>query len=156
MARGARSRPEPTIVALLLAPVRSLLLPLAIRCPLVIGSAVARAASIAPVRLALRRQIGTTGCAEAAILGGDRPPGQALDVAEQVALFRVAERYGDARGASACRAPDAVNIALRHIRQLEVHDVRDLVDIDAARGDIGCDQHAYLRCPKGRQGSLAL
>ena len=92
----------------------------------------------------------------AAVLGRDRLPGQALDVAQQIALLRVAKRDGDARGAGACRAADAVDIALRHVRQLEVDDVRHQVDVDAARGDVGGNQRPDLRGAKGRQRLLAL
>src|SRR3546814_6967294 len=35
-----------------------------------------------------------------------------------------------------------MHVIFRHGRQLEVHDVRQLVDIEATSGDIGCDQHA--------------
>src|SRR5258706_9999122 len=54
MTRGTASGSEPPrLLALLLATARGLLLALAIGCPLVVGSAVARPASIASVSLAL-------------------------------------------------------------------------------------------------------
>ena len=36
---------------------------------------------------------------------------------------------------------DPVHIVFRHIRQVVIDHMRQLVDIDAARGNIGCDQH---------------
>ena len=40
-----------------------------------------------------------------------------------------------ARGARAARAADAVHVILRHVRQLVVDDVRQLLDVEAARRD---------------------
>src|ERR1700688_1585269 len=39
-------------------------------------------------------------------------------------------------------APDPVDIALRHVRNLVVDHVADAVDVDAAGCDIGRDEHA--------------
>ena len=60
------------------------------------------------------------------------------------ALAAVAERQGDARGAGARGAADAMDVALGVGRQLVVDDVGHAVDVDAARGEIGGDQHAGL------------
>ena len=49
--------------------------------------------------------------------------------------------------AGAAGAADAVHVVLGHVRQLEVDDVRQLVDVDAARGDVGRDQHLQRRRP---------
>ena len=57
-------------------------------------------------------------------------------------LGRVAEGDRDAVGAGARGAADAVDIALRHVGQLEIDDMGDAVDVDAARRDVGRDQHA--------------
>ena len=54
----------------------------------------------------------------------------------------VAERDRDAGRAGAGGAADAVDVGLGHVRQIEVDDVRDAVDVDAARRDVGRDQHA--------------
>ena len=147
MTRGTGSRPEPTI-----------------RRPAAdarAGPAVAACDSM-PAGHRLRGRQGRVHClcrdwrcadrSEPRLCRGGDPrqgsaAGQALDVAQEVALLRVAERDGDAGGAGACRAADAVDIALRHVRQLELHDVRDLVDVDAARGDVGGDQGADLGRP---------
>ena len=73
---------------------------------------------------------------------GDALVGQPLDALELAALAAVAERQGDARGAGARGAADAMDVALGVGRQLVVDDVGDARDVDAARGEIGGDQHA--------------
>ena len=55
-------------------------------------------------------------------------------------LVARAERDRDAVGAGARGAADAVDVALRDVRQVEVDDVADAVDVDAAGGDVGRDQ----------------
>ena len=50
-------------------------------------------------------------------------------------------------GAGARGAADAVDVALRHVRQVVVHDVADALDVDAARGDVGGDEHARRAAP---------
>ena len=75
---------------------------------------------------------------------GDRLTGELLDAAQLAALARVAERHGDARGAGTRGAADAMDVALGVGRQLVVDDVGHALDIDAARGEIGGDQHAGL------------
>src|SRR5690349_533672 len=65
---------------------------------------------------------------------------QRLDLAEQALLVdadqrdRVAGRPGPARPA------DAVNVVLGDHGQLEVHDVRQVLDVEAARRDLRCDE----------------
>ena len=49
-----------------------------------------------------------------------------------------------------------MDVIFRHIRQVEVEDVRYGVDIDAAGGDVGGDQHAGAAGTKAGQGALAL
>src|SRR6516162_6989156 len=73
---------------------------------------------------------------------GDALVGQPLDALELAALAAVAERDGDARGAGARGAADAMDVALGVDRQLEVDDVRHPADVDAARSEVGRDQHA--------------
>src|SRR5688500_3532406 len=81
---------------------------------------------------------------------------QLLDVAQKRPLLDIAERDRHAVGASARGAADAVDIALRHVRQLEVDDVADAVDIDAAGGDVGGDQDPDLALAEAQQRPLAL
>jgi len=38
----------------------------------------------------------------------------------------------------------SVHVVLGHVRQVEVHDVRQFLDVDAARGDVGGHQHCVL------------
>ena len=49
-----------------------------------------------------------------------------------------------------------MDIGLWHEGQLEVDDVGHLVDVDAARGDVGGDQDAQLAVLEGLEGALAL
>src|SRR5450755_974601 len=66
---------------------------------------------------------------------------EAFDVAQVAALFATAQRDRDARSARARRATDAVHVALRDVRQIEVDDVRDAVHVDPARRDVRGDEH---------------
>ena len=74
------------------------------------------------------------------------------------AFVRRAEGNGDAVRAGARGAADAVDVLLRHVRQVEVDDVGDVVDVDAARGDFGGDENARLALLEAieRTGALAL
>ena len=60
----------------------------------------------------------------------------ALNAAQQVVLARVDEGDGLAALARAARAPDAVNVALRIVRDVVVEDVCDALDVEAARCDV--------------------
>jgi hypothetical protein len=62
---------------------------------------------------------------------------------------------GDARRARAARAADAVDVALGLVGQVVVDDVGHLVDVDAARRDVGGDQHAGRAVGEGRQRALS-
>ena len=65
---------------------------------------------------------------------------QLLDVAQQAVLARLGERDRDAFAAGAARAADAVHVRLRRRRHVVVHDVRDVLDVEPARGDVGGDE----------------
>ena len=54
------------------------------------------------------------------------------------------ERERVARQLGARRAADAVDVVLGHVRDVEVHDVREGLDVDAARGDVRRDEHLEL------------
>src|SRR6185312_15771993 len=69
-------------------------------------------------------------------------PGQLLNVAQKSALAVVAERDRDTVGAGARGAADAMDIAFRDVRQIEIEDMGDAVNVDAARRYVGRDQHA--------------
>src|SRR5690606_26318398 len=87
---------------------------------------------------------------------GDLLARNLLDVLQQLHLVAGDEADGRAVLARAGRAADAVDIGFRHIGQLEVHHVGDLVHIDAARGDVGGDQNAQLAVLEGFKRALAL
>jgi len=65
---------------------------------------------------------------------------QLFDISKLLVLGGIAQRCGVTRSAGAGRAPNAVDICFRHVRQFEVDDVVNTVDIDAARGDISRNQ----------------
>src|SRR3954453_2607414 len=62
---------------------------------------------------------------------------------------------GDARAAGAAGAADPVHVGLLVLGALVVHDVADAGDVDAARGDVGGDQHVDLAGAEGAQRLLA-
>ena len=82
------------------------------------------------------------------IADGDRRMHQALDRLKIRPLAGVAERQRGASGSGARGAADAVHIALRLIRQLVVDHMRDVGNVDAARGDIGCNENAHAAAAK--------
>lgn len=49
-------------------------------------------------------------------------------------------------------AADAVHIVLGHVGQVEVDHMGQLVDVDAAGGDVGGHQHPHLAALELRQG----
>ena len=57
--------------------------------------------------------------------------------------------------AGAAGAADAVDVVLRLVGQIEVHHMRQLVDVDAAGSDVGGHQHAHLTALEARQGAGA-
>ena len=77
------------------------------------------------------------GVVEPQCLVDHRPAGQ---------LVPVDERDGDAGFACAAGAADAVHVGLLVLGDLVVDDVRDVVDVDAAGGDVGGDQPSCRRC----------
>src|SRR6185437_992013 len=78
-----------------------------------------------------------------------------FDVAQERPIRRIAERDRDAACAGTRGAADAVNIAFGHVRQLEIDDMRHVVDVDTARGDIGGHQHARTTGAEVLQRPLA-
>src|SRR6185312_15062717 len=75
-----------------------------------------------------------------------------LDRAEQRAILGADERERLARGARPARAADAVDVILGDVRQVEVHDVREVLDVEAARRDVGGDEHLHLALLEVLQG----
>ncbi len=70
--------------------------------------------------------------------------GHALDALEQLLLVRRYQRSGFTTASGAAGAADAVHIVFLDIGQLEVDHMRQLVDVQAAGGDIGGHQDAHL------------
>ena len=58
--------------------------------------------------------------------------------------------------AGAAGAADAMYVVLRGHRQVVVYDELDPFHVDAARGDVGRDEHAILAVPKAVQCIAAL
>ena len=83
----------------------------------------------------------------------DRWPGLPCGSAARCRADRRARRgrrtRSPRRRAGARGAADAVHVALGDVGQVEVDDVADAVDVDAAGGDVGGDQHAQ-GCRRGR------
>src|ERR1044071_9688781 len=107
--------------------------------PLVVVIAVIAAIAVMPTMLFVLMRLGLLHMlfAGAAVFRRDRHADQPLDIAEIRSLFVIAERDGDALGAGPRGAADAVDVALRHVRQVVIDDVADAIDVDAARRDIG-------------------
>ena len=78
------------------------------------------------------------------LLPCDATPEKLLQLAQGVLVFvgHEADRIADRMRAAG--AADAVDVILGLLREVVVDDVRDAVDVDAARGDVGRDQHRAL------------
>ena len=66
-------------------------------------------------------------------------PDQGFDPAHVRVVLRRNERQGVAGGAGARRTADAVHVVLGDVRQVVVHHVADIFDVDTAAGDVGGD-----------------
>ena len=92
--------------------------------------------------------------ARRAIFDGERLSREALDRLKTRPLAVIAKRDGDSGCPGAARAADAMNVAVCIGRQIEVHDVRNLVDVQPAGGNVGCHQDQRLRRFEAKQYSL--
>ncbi len=81
---------------------------------------------------------------------------RAFDVLQVLAFIVGAQRDRDAGLAGARGTADAVDIGFRNVGQLVIDDVADIVDVDAAGGDVGGDQGAQLAGLEGLQGAFTL
>ena len=79
-----------------------------------------------------------------------------LDVAKVRAVFARDERHGLPGFARAAGAADAVDVVFRDVRQVVVDDVRQRLDVEAPRGDVGGDEHLQLAVLEALQGLHAL
>ena len=73
-------------------------------------------------------------------LARDAAAEHALDVVEQLELVDADQRDGIAVDAGPAGPADAVDVVLGDHRQLEVDDVRERLDVEAAGGDLGRDE----------------
>ncbi|CAG4908924.1 unnamed protein product [Acidocella sp. C78] len=88
--------------------------------------------------------------------GDEMAADQRFDIAQIGQFGRLDQRDRHPLGAGAGGAADAVDVGFRHVRQLEIHHMRDIVDIDAARGDIGRDEHTDAAGAEQIERALAL
>ncbi|KAG0731807.1 hypothetical protein G6F23_014942 [Rhizopus arrhizus] len=70
---------------------------------------------------------------------------QAHDRAQQLHFILRHQRNRLAGGTVAAGTADAVHVVLGHHRQVEVDDLRQLVDVDATRGDVGAGPGSCCR-----------
>jgi hypothetical protein len=68
---------------------------------------------------------------------------ESLERAECILIFGGDEADRVADGMRATGSPDAVHVILRVHREVIIHDVRNTVDVDTARRDIGGNEHAH-------------
>ena len=78
-----------------------------------------------------------------------------LDVAHHAALARRGDGDRRALAARTTRAADAMHVGLGCRRHVEVHDVAQVIDVDAARGHVGGHQHAQLAHAQPLQHAVA-
>jgi len=121
-----------------------------------------RTALIAILRMRLRRTLGgghaRHGAArrKPAIRRRDTLADQSLDRTQERAFLAIAKGDGNAGSSRPRGAADPMHIGFRDIRQIEIDDMRDAIDIDAARRDVSCDEHFHAAVTKSGQGLFAL
>jgi hypothetical protein len=86
---------------------------------------------------------------------GDLNVDELLDIFEELFFRLIAEGYGIPAHARAGGATDAVHIGFWHLGEVKIDHVGELDDIDAARDDIRCHQHAGLPLFEARKRKLA-
>src|SRR6516225_9757938 len=79
-----------------------------------------------------------------------------LDIAQEGHLLAVAQRDRNTFRACARRTADTMHVGFRHVRQIEIHDVADAIDIDAARRNIRGNERPDFALTKGREHALPL
>src|SRR5262249_36024163 len=79
-----------------------------------------------------------------------------LDIAQEADLLTVAQRDRDTFSTRARRTADTMHVGFRHVRQIEIHDVADAIDIDAARGNIRGNERPDFALTKGREHAFPL
>src|SRR5208282_1546705 len=86
----------------------------------------------------------------------DGASGELLDIAQVGPFLVAAERDRDTGRTGARRSADTMDIVFRHVRQLEVDDVRHAFDIDPARGDVSRHEHPAMARAETGERTLAL
>ena len=83
-----------------------------------------------------------------------RTGNQFLNILEELFFFLVAKGQRNAAGAGPAGPADAMYIGFGYIRQLEIDDMRQFVNVDTPGGDIGCHQNPRMPALKILQGPL--
>ncbi len=104
---------------------------------------------------------GLAGCFEAGyLLAGDVLLGQTLDGLDKLPFIGRDQGDGVTGSTGTTGTTDTVHVIFRHVRQLEVHYLRQLVDIEATGRDVGRHHHAHAAVLEAGQctgtGTLAL
>src|SRR5581483_4509568 len=115
--------------------------------PLPLGSASPAPRGVDQLRLGERK---------ACFLVGLDLPLQARDARDLGLLLRQHERDPDAAAAGAAGPAHAVRVDVGLLGRIEVDDVRDVVDVEAASGDVGRDERLHLAGVEARKRALAL
>ena len=68
---------------------------------------------------------------------------ESLDGLQLLAFLGRNEGHGLSRRTGPTRAADPMHVVLRHVRQVEVHDLWQAIDVDTAGRDVGCHQHLH-------------
>ena len=87
---------------------------------------------------------------------GDRPGKELGDLAPLRPVLWRKQAQGLSVGARTRGPADAMDVILRHHRQVIIDDVRDMGNIDAARGDVGGHQDPEMSVAKAVDGVIAL
>ena len=89
-------------------------------------------------------------------LDGDLLPRELLDVAQHAVLARLGERDRDALASRAPRPADAVDVGVGRRGDVEVDDVREVLDVEPARGDVGRDEEVGGPLAEAAHDAVAL
>jgi hypothetical protein len=87
---------------------------------------------------------------------GQGAPGELLDIAQVGSFVVAAEGVRNTGRTGASGSADAVDIVFRHVRQLEIDDVRHAFDIDPACGDVGGHEHSAMAGAEAGERAFAL
>lgn len=78
-----------------------------------------------------------------------------LDIAEILTVVCITESIRHSTRSSSTRTTDSVNVGLRHIRNIEVDDMRKKVDVDTTSCDIRRYEYTSLSLLKIRKCPLS-